>query len=113
VEGEFPLCPVCSLDDEDRSLLELFLRVRGNAKGVERELGISYPTVRSRLEQLWLRLEAHRTEAEGRRPGPDREKRERPSIEILRDLEMGTIDVPSAAALLRTRGRGEPRGGKG
>jgi hypothetical protein len=29
----------------------MFLRVRGNVKDMERELGLSYPTVRARLEE--------------------------------------------------------------
>jgi hypothetical protein len=34
------------------TLLESFLRSRGNLRDMERELGISYPTVRSRVEAL-------------------------------------------------------------
>ena len=34
------------------SLLESFLRSRGNLKEMERELGISYPTVRGRVDAL-------------------------------------------------------------
>jgi hypothetical protein len=34
------------------SLLESFLRSRGNLKEMERELGISYPTVRGRVDSL-------------------------------------------------------------
>ncbi len=34
------------------ALLESFLRSRGNLREMERELGLSYPTVRSRVEAL-------------------------------------------------------------
>jgi hypothetical protein len=34
------------------ALLESFLRSRGNLKEMERELGISYPTVRGRIDAL-------------------------------------------------------------
>ena len=34
------------------ALLESFLRSRGNLRDIERELGISYPTVRARVEAL-------------------------------------------------------------
>ena len=34
------------------ALLESFLRARGNLRDMERELGISYPTVRNRVEAL-------------------------------------------------------------
>lgn len=42
-----------NLSEPHASLLELFLRVRGNVKDVERELGLSYPTVRARLEEAF------------------------------------------------------------
>src|SRR3954452_3536881 len=37
---------------EQPALLESFLRSRGNLRDIERELGISYPTVRARVEAL-------------------------------------------------------------
>src|SRR4030067_395249 len=37
---------------EQLALLESFLRSRGNLREMERELGISYPTVRNRVEAL-------------------------------------------------------------
>jgi hypothetical protein len=44
------------LSREQLALLESFLRSRGNLREMERELGISYPTVRSRVEALVNRL---------------------------------------------------------
>jgi hypothetical protein len=40
------------LSREQLALLESFLRSRGNLREMERELGISYPTVRGRVEAL-------------------------------------------------------------
>jgi len=37
---------------EQRAFAEVFIKNRGNIREVEKELGISYPTVRSRLENL-------------------------------------------------------------
>ena len=51
VNGTFALGHLASLREPHASLLELFLRVRGNMKEMERELGLSYPTVRARLEE--------------------------------------------------------------
>ena len=42
-----------NLPEPFASLLELFIRVRGNVKDVERELGLSYPTVRARLDEAF------------------------------------------------------------
>jgi hypothetical protein len=100
IEGAFHVCPVCSLEGDDRALLELFLRVRGNAKEVERMLGVSYPTVRARLDRLWSRLNL---------PPPDPETAERPALEILAKVREGSIGVAQAIALLRSRGR-QPAG---
>ncbi len=52
LEGEFSVGRFGRLDREQMSLLESFLRSRGNLKEMERELGISYPTVRGRVDAL-------------------------------------------------------------
>jgi hypothetical protein len=52
LEGEFGVGRFGRLDREQMSLLESFLRSRGNLKEMERELGISYPTVRGRVDTL-------------------------------------------------------------
>ena len=52
LEGEFGVGRFGKLDREQLSLLESFLRSRGNLKEMERELGISYPTVRGRVDAL-------------------------------------------------------------
>lgn len=52
LEGEFGVGRFGRLDREQLSLLESFLRSRGNLKEMERELGISYPTVRGRVDAL-------------------------------------------------------------
>ena len=52
LEGEFGVGRFGKLNREQLSLLESFLRSRGNLKEMERELGISYPTVRGRVDAL-------------------------------------------------------------
>jgi len=52
LEGEFGVGRFGRLSREQLSLLESFLRARGNLKEMERELGISYPTVRARVDAL-------------------------------------------------------------
>jgi hypothetical protein len=52
VEGRFSVSRLATLPDEQVSFVETFLKCRGNIKEVERELGISYPTVRSRLDRV-------------------------------------------------------------
>ena len=52
LEGDFSVGRFGRLSREQLALLESFLRSRGNLREMERELGISYPTVRSRVEAL-------------------------------------------------------------
>ncbi len=52
IEGEFGVGRFGRLTREQTQVLESFLRSRGNLRDMERELGISYPTVRSRVEAL-------------------------------------------------------------
>jgi len=52
LEGRFSVGRFGRLSREQLALLESFLRARGNLRDMERELGISYPTVRNRVEAL-------------------------------------------------------------
>ena len=52
IEGDFQPCEFCSLPEEDLDFAKVFIKCRGNIKDVERELGISYPTVRSKLDTV-------------------------------------------------------------
>jgi hypothetical protein len=52
IQGEFARCEFCNLSAEQRDLLRVFLASRGNAKELERHLGVSYPTARARLDEL-------------------------------------------------------------
>lgn len=52
VEGDFEICSFCRLGKEQLKFVEVFIKSRGNIKEVERELGISYPTVRSKLDNV-------------------------------------------------------------
>lgn len=52
IEGDFNVGRFAHLGREQMALLESFLRSRGNLRELERELGLSYPTVRNRVEAL-------------------------------------------------------------
>jgi hypothetical protein len=56
IQGEFDLCKFCRLNDQQKYFVEVFIKNRGNIKEIERELGISYPTVRNKLDQVILVL---------------------------------------------------------
>lgn len=52
VQGRFAPSPLFHMTPPQLEFVEVFLRCRGNIREVERELGISYPTVRSRLDEV-------------------------------------------------------------
>lgn len=52
VEGNFRLCRFCYLTKEQKEFAEIFIKNRGNIKEIEKDLGISYPTVKNKLENL-------------------------------------------------------------
>ena len=51
VSGEFEIDNFARLDKEDKEFIELFLQKRGSIKDVGEEIGISYPTVRNRIDK--------------------------------------------------------------
>jgi hypothetical protein len=52
IEGQFQVGRFGRLSRDQLALLERFLRARGNLRELERELGLSYPTIRGRIEAL-------------------------------------------------------------
>ncbi len=52
VENEFEVSKLAALGHEQLHFIEVFLKSRGNIKEVEKELGISYPTVRGKLDEI-------------------------------------------------------------
>jgi hypothetical protein len=82
VSGTFESCEFCSLTRDDRDLLIVFLRSRGNMKDLERHLGVSYPTARARFDGLLAKLGIQA-------PAPNR-------ADVLDQLARGEIDVDEA-----------------
>jgi hypothetical protein len=70
LEGRFGVGRFGRLDRDQLALLESFLRSRGNLRDMERELGISYPTVRNRVEALVRALGLAEGEAAPPEPPP-------------------------------------------
>ncbi|TGE39069.1 DUF2089 domain-containing protein [Desulfosporosinus fructosivorans] len=102
IEGEFSSCKFCRLPKEQLIFMEAFIKCRGNIKEVEKELGISYPTVRSRLdsviEALGYGVEKERNpEVERENTNEESQRRQR----ILEALERGEISVQEATLQMR------------
>jgi hypothetical protein len=52
IENNFNLSKFEYLDNEQLGFIEIFLKCRGSIKDVEKEMGISYPTVRAKLDDV-------------------------------------------------------------
>ncbi len=97
IRGRFEGHPSLSLTDDQLSFLRLFVLSRGNLREIERILGISYPTVRNKLDDL---VDAFQ-ETEG--PKPDiAEPTDRRAI--LEDVAAGRMPLNDALARLNKLG---------
>ena len=109
LEGEFSVGRFGRLTKEQLALLESFLRSRGNLRDMERELALSYPTIRSRVEALVRAL------GFGPRDGDEASADDNPAAskaassrqEILERLARREIGADEAAAAIRALGRTE------
>ncbi len=52
IRGEFRLGQLSTLSDDELTFIRVFLSARGNLSEVERVLGISYPTIRNKLDEI-------------------------------------------------------------
>lgn len=92
IRGRFEIPPYARLDGEQAKFLETFLRCRGMLSSVEKELGISYPTVRSRLDNLLETLSLAPIKEEK----PKSEKSSEKKRKVLEQLEKGEITPDEA-----------------
>ncbi len=100
LSGHFSPCRFCALPEKDLRFIETFLKCRGSIKDVERELGISYPTVRNMLDSA---LSALGYDAPSE-PAPQTADARR---EILNMLDRGDIDGKEAVQRLKRIGKEE------
>jgi len=116
IEGEFSVGRFGRLGGEQMLVLESFLRSRGNLREMERELGISYPTVRSRVEALVRTLGfGPRDEGEDASPTPTAETATRDASadaadarrDILQRLADHELTADEAAEAIRSLGRSD------
>lgn len=52
MRGEFQTGQLASLSEDELTFVQVFLFARGNLSEVERILGISYPTIRNKLDEI-------------------------------------------------------------
>lgn len=94
IEGEFELPPLAGLRYEDQVFVGEFVRCHGSIKHMEKAFGVSYPTIKNRLNRIATQLQLVQIDIE---PTADTE-------DVLGQLDRGEITADEAAERLR-RGR--------
>jgi len=123
IEAAFELPPILRLGQAQLDFVEVFIKNRGVIRDVERELGVSYPTVRAKLDEVVAALGFQaRNAAQARNitddePAGDDSIVDQPAGEsasrrtVLDDLRQGRISPEDALSALRgkagTSGRSE------
>ena len=88
IEGEFALPPLAQLPADDQVFVMAFVGAHGSLKDMERLFGISYPTVKNRLERLAGKLKMVET-------GP-MQPAAAEKTDVLAQLERGEITAEEA-----------------
>jgi len=96
IEGHFSLGRFYQLSAEQLAFIETFVRCEGKINRVGEELGVSYPTVRGRLNEAIRALGYEVGEEEPAGPMPDEERKA-----ILEQLAQGKITSEEAVRRLR------------
>jgi hypothetical protein len=98
VKGNFHLSKFNYLEPETQYFIEMFLKNRGNIKAVEKEMNVSYPTVKKWLEDAISKL-GYKSDVEDEEDIIDNLN------DPLLDLKSGIIDVKEAIQRLKQKNR--------
>jgi len=91
IEGEFELPLLAGLRYEDQVFVGEFVRAHGSIKHMEKAFGVSYPTIKNRLNRIAEQLQLVQVDIE---PQTERD-------DALEMLDRGEITVQEAAERLR------------
>jgi len=98
IEGEFTLPSLATLNAEDQVFVTAFVRSHGSIKRMEQLFGVSYPTIKNRLNRIGSSLDfvdiTPEQEDDPEPSGADR-------AAVLERLDSGQLDVDEAVQLLR------------
>jgi hypothetical protein len=84
IEGSFTLPPLANLSAEDQFFVMAFVRCHGSIKEMEEMFGISYPTVKNRINRIAGQLEFVEI------------VKVSPEEEVISELERGEISADEA-----------------
>jgi len=91
IEGEFDLPPLARLTMEDQIFVAAFIKSHGSIKEMENLFGVSYPTIKGRLNRIASRLDFVEIE------------KVTPRNETLERLEQGEISAREAIEMLQRK----------
>ena len=94
IEGRFEPPPLARLAAEDQVFVAAFVRCHGSIKQMEKFFGVSYPTIKNRLNRIGALLPFAEIE-----PAPEPERAT--SNELLTRLERGELNVNEVLSQLR------------
>ncbi len=96
VEGPFELPPLARLSSEDQTFVAAFVRCHGSIKQVEQLFGVSYPTIKNRLNRIGSLLPFVEV-------APEPEPAPPSTSELLTRLERGELSVDEVLNQLRQK----------
>ncbi|HPJ21210.1 MAG TPA: DUF2089 domain-containing protein [Clostridia bacterium] len=90
--GTFYLSGFTNLNERQLEFIKVFIMCKGNIKEVEKELGISYPTVKSRLDEVAGALDVKLHDSD-----------RKDNTAVLESLEKGELSIDEALELLKEK----------
>ena len=96
VEGPFELPPLARLSSEDQTFVAAFVRCHGSIKQMEQLFGVSYPTIKNRLNRIGALLPFVEV-------APEPEPAPPSTSELLTRLERGELSVEEVLTQLRQK----------
>lgn len=90
IHKDFESCDFCSLPEENYEFLLIFLRTQGRITDMEKVLGVSYPTIKTKIDNLLKSLKL----------SPITPEEESDPLEA---LAQSKISVDEAVAILKQR----------
>jgi hypothetical protein len=98
IEGPFTLPPLAQLPAEDQVFVAAFVRCHGSIKQMEQYFGVSYPTIKNRLNKIGSQLAFVEIEQ-----GSDTDSPAPTRSEVLNRLSRGEVTVAQALELLKQK----------
>jgi hypothetical protein len=96
IEGRFDVPPLAQLAADDQVFVAAFVRCHGSIKQMEKFFGVSYPTIKNRLNRIGDRLPIAEID-----PEAEPERSPASTGELLSQLERGTLTVDQVLRQLR------------